>query len=136
MEKCSRCRAACAAVGSDAAREHPDAPALARDDQGRAVCDNCVALETRWAIADGRPAVGYVNSDGTAVTSWGGAHVARIVRSSRLRSTFGGDGLAWSAELPSGAKCYGRNAGRGLVTNIHAARGNAGRVWITPEVTR
>ena len=100
---------------------------LARDDQGNAVCDGCVAVRTRWAIADGRPAIGYVNSDATAITSWGGAHVARIVRSSTFRSYLHGGRpgdkvLAWSAELPSGAKCYGRNGGRGMITNIRPAR--------------
>lgn len=90
------------------------------------VCDPCVALAARWAIADGRPAVGYVNADGTAVTSWGGAHVARIVRSTTFRSYLHGGRpgdkvLAWSAVLPSGAKCYGRNGGRGMVTNIRSA---------------
>lgn len=86
-----------------------------------AVCDRCVALAARWAIADGRPTVGYVNVDASWIVAWGGSPIARIVRSNTFRNNIGADVLAWSAELPSGAKCYGRNAGRGMVTNIRSA---------------
>lgn len=117
-ERCSQCHGPCAVAGSGT-----DLPALARDDDGRVVCDGCVAVRTRWDLADGRPAIGYVNSDQTAVTSWGGAHVATIDRRATFRSNLTGTTvLAWSGTLPSGARVYGRNGGAHMFTRIHPSR--------------
>lgn len=117
VETCCQCHGACVVAGSADAIARPDLPVLARGADGAPVCDRCVAVRTRWRLTDGRPAVGYLNADLTAVTSWGGTEIARIVRSSTFRSNLTGTKVtSWSAVLPNGRKVYGRGAGAGMST--------------------
>ena len=123
-EHCTRCGLLCQTAGYPRP-VGPALPALARDGAGRAVCDHCTARETTAALDGGQPATAYLSADGRALTSWGGAPVARVLWARETRAGYGGGLTVWRAVLPSGREVYGRNGGRGMVTTARPARGPA-----------
>jgi len=132
--RCGQCHGPCVAYGSAANLSDPTIPLMAHrvdevtgevpatDDAAR-VCDRCVALRARWELTDGRPAVGYLNRDLTALISWGGSEIARIVRRSTYRSNLTGTTVtAWRGVLPNGRECYGRGAGASMSTTARPCK--------------
>jgi len=132
--RCGQCAGPCVAYGSAANLSDSTIPLMAHrvsgvtgevpatDDAAR-VCDRCVALRARWELTDGRPAVGYLNRDLTALISWGGSEIARIVRRSNLRSNLTGTTVtAWRGVLPNGRECWGRGAGAGMSTTARPCK--------------
>jgi hypothetical protein len=102
-------------------------PGYARDAETSATsCYPCAEEAERLAFRAADTYVGYlVGTDGHAlhVTTWTGAHLARVVRHTVSRSGWHGSEVhTWRAIAPDGSEWYGRNAGIGMVTTMRRAR--------------
>ena len=89
---------------------------------GATLCYACADNVQRQQMASGKTYGAYVSSDGTAITTWSGGHLATVRQSRKIGSGFGyGGQLYVRAVDPSGAEWYGRNGGRGMCITLRRA---------------
>lgn len=65
---------------------------------------------------------GYLSSDGSAITTWLGGHLACVTRADVRRVGFGGSRVYWRAVAPDGSRWYGTSPGRGMFARMRRAR--------------
>lgn len=77
-------------------------------------CFPCCDRMQRDEFAAADSFFAYLNSAGTAVSTWTGGELARVTWRKRNRGGFGGEWWSVDATAPDGSRWYGRGGGPGF----------------------